>query len=557
MKKIMKRLLAGCLALLLTGCGAETGQPAEEAPKEETMVRESIIIPTVYDNEAVVTEDRTEAGNVRRWQRQVFTADGGNNDMPTENAVIISPWHTLTIDGTEVPVYTARCGKGSHSFAWIDVKAGVTEFDLAVSLTVDKNAKKCVILPESRGVTAEMEDKTVTAAISAYGSYTFTFAEKANADVTDPAMAPLTLMVTEEVPLEIPEGYEVREIQPGYHADAELEFSREKTVYVMKPGLHEISSIGVPSNSILYIERGAYLQVTDRTDARGNPNRITAIHMDDVENAKIISRGLLDCGKVLGGDGKYKHVFNAGRSKNVSVEGLTVINANTWSMCFYNCDNAAAERNLLLSYRTYSDGIMMSECRNSAGRYNFVRTGDDAIEFKGTGWWGKAVGENCVYEYNDLWTDKGAGYCLTWESTCEMKNMIFRSNSVGFAQPTWTDRNTALDCLLGTNAGTRWGDVLFENIEIYCVLSPNVINNQITGSGAVLDNITFRNISVKNVKKGVYAYRMHFAADGGSISDITIENMDFCGRILTSDDKTNGKIIKNEGGEFFGALTIQ
>ncbi len=561
MKKLLKALLAGVLvSLLCTGCTELAGTestPENETVQEETMTKESIIIPTIYDNAAVVTEDNTEAGNVRRWQRQVFTADGGNNDMPTENAVIISPWHTLTIDGLEVPVYTARCGKGSHSFAWIDVKAGVTEFALDVTLTVDKNAEKCVILPESRGVTASMENKIVTASITAYGSYTFTFAEDEDAAVTEPTLAPLTLMVTEEVPLEVPEGYKVKEIEPGYHGDLELEFSRPNMVYVIKPGLHEISSIGVPSNSILYIERGAYLQVTDRKDAAGNQNRITAIHADEAENVKIISRGLLDCGKVLGGDNKYKHVFNAGRSQNVSVEGLTIINANTWSMCFYNCDNAVAEHNLLLSYRTYSDGIMMSECRNSAGRYNFVRTGDDAIEFKGTGWHGKAVGENCVYEYNDLWTDKGAGYCLTWESSCEMKNMVFRNNSVGFAQPTWTDRNTALDCLLGTNAGTRWGDVLFENIEIYRVISPNVINNQITGAGAVLDNITFRNISVKAVDKGVYAYRMHFSADGGSISGITIENMDFCGKILNSEDKNDQTIIKNEGGEFFDALTIQ
>ena len=69
--------------------------------------------------------------------------------------------------------------------------------------------------------------------------------------------------------------------------------------------------------------------------------------------------------------------------------------------------------------------------------------------------------------------------------------------------------------------------------------------------------ISFRNISVHSTEKGVYAYRMHYAADGGSISDITIENMDFCGKILTADDKNNGTIVKNEGGKFFDALTIQ
>ena len=88
-------------------------------------------------------------------------------------------------------------------------------------------------------------------------------------------------------------------------------------------------------------------------------------------------------GEVKGGDGKYKHVVNVSRCENAVIEGLTIINANTWTMCVYNCDNALMEYNLLLAYRTYSDGLCMSECVDSAGRYNFVRTGDDAIEFKG------------------------------------------------------------------------------------------------------------------------------------------------------------------------------
>ena len=157
------------------------------------------------------------------------------------------------------------------------------------------------------------------------------------------------------------------------------------------------------------------------------------IHSDYTKNVRIISRGLLDCGALKGGDNKNKTVVNISCSENVKVEGLTVVNSNTWTMCAYSGKNIEFNRNLLLSYRTYSDGIMMSECENSSGRYNFVRTGDDAIEFKGTGWWGATekgiVGKNCIYEYNDLWTDKGAGYCLTWENNCSMENI-----SVPFTQ---------------------------------------------------------------------------------------------------------------------------
>ncbi|MBQ8576811.1 MAG: hypothetical protein IJ449_02420 [Clostridia bacterium] len=529
-----------------------------------------IIIPTVYNNPAVTTAERTAAGDFKAWQAEVFLPDGGNNDLPTENAVIKSPFHTLTVNGISVPVYTARCGKSPHSFAWIDVEAGTkaSEFVLDVVLTLDERASecgKCIVLPESRGVTAVKTDTVETRSrflsqITEYGSFTYTFA-KTEADAhTDPTQIPLTLMVTQEVPLIVPDGYTILEVEAGYHGTDALEFTQSHTVYVMKPGLHGISSIGLPSDSVLYIARGAYLQVTDRKNADGSPNTKTAIHADDAENVRIVSRGLLDCGKVLGGDRKFKHVFNVGRSRNVTVEGMTVVNANTWTMCFYNSQNVTAEWNLLLSFRTYSDGIMMSECRDSAGRHNFVRTGDDAIEFKGTGWWGKNTSENCIYEHNDLWTDKGAGYCLTWESSCGMRNMVFRDNSVGFAQPTWTDRNTALDCLCGTDASVRWGDITFENIEIYHVISPNAINVQLSGAGAILDNILFRNITVSSAEAGVCAFRMADSADGGSISGITLENVNFCGKTLSPHDicdTGDTSLFRNEAAETFtGALTV-
>lgn len=556
MKKFLVCLLS-CIFLFAVAAGCDKspddgGRPGEEEMIDETKLAE--ILPTVYDTDEIVTAEETEAGDVQSWQAQVFTSNGGNNDEGTKNALIHSPWHTLVINGTEVPVYTARCGKGSHSYAWVDVVDHQDDFILDVTLTMHRSYAQCVILPESRGVKAKLDGKTVKSYLRTYGSFTYTFATDAEAAVTDPTMTPLTLMVTKEESLDVPVGYDVVEIEPGYHEDNELEFTEEEIYYIFKAGLHEISSINVPANSVLWLERGAYLKCTDRlTD--GVQNRQTAIHMQDCENPQVLGRGLLDMGEVLGGDNKFKHVVNATRCDSPVVKGLTIINANTWTMCFYNCENALMEYNLLLGYRTYSDGLMMSECRNSKGRYNFVRTGDDAIEYKGTGWGGAAVGSNCVYEYNDCWTDKGSGYCLTWESACDMENMVFRNNSVGFAQPTWSDGNNALDCRLGTDAETRWGDVVFSNIEIYHVISPNVIITQMSGAGAILDNILFENITVKSTELGVYAYTM--SVDGwGTITNIQLKNYNFCGKVLTSGDLGDSRLIKFSGGAQNSELTI-
>lgn len=528
---------------------------SSDMPKVDT-TKLAKVIPTVYDNDEVVTAAETEAGDVESWQAQVFTKNGGNNDEVTPNALIKSPWHTLTINNTSVPVYTARCGKGSHSFAWVDVATCKDDFNLEVTLTMDQAYKQCEILPQSKNTAAVIEGKTIKSVITQYGSFTYTFSTSASAKATDPTMAPLTIMVTEEEQLKVPLGYDVTEIEPGYHDNYELEFTETDMYYVFKAGLHEISSINIPENSVLYLERGAYLKCTDRKDSDGGQNTKTAIHAQNVDAPQIQGRGLLDMGEVKGGDGKYKHVVNMSRCTDAEIDGLTIINSNTWTMCVYNCDNAVMEHNLLLGYRTYSDGICMSECVDSVGRYNFVRTGDDAIEFKGHGWGGQRTGENCVYEYNDLWTDKGSGYCLTWESTCDMENMVFRNNAVGFAQPTWSSGNNALDVRLGTKATVRWGDVTFKNIEIYHVISPNVMITQVSGVGGLIDNILFENITVHSVEdSSVYAYTMSSGVQD-MITNIKIKNYNFCGKNITSADKDNEQYIHFVGLVDKDQLTI-
>lgn len=548
----MVMVLAAATACDIGGGGGGGGGGGNNPPPVDTS-KIAKVVPTVYNVDEIVNADETEAGDYESWQAEVFTKNGGNNDMGTKNALIHSPWHTLKINGTDVPVYTARCGKGSHSFAWVDVADHKDDFVLEVTLTMHRSYAMCVVLPESKNVKPTLDGKTISSVITQYGSYTYTFSTDADAVATDPVREPLTIMVTEEEQLKVPAGYDTVEIEPGYHEDDELEFKDEEIYYVFKPGLHEISSINVPANSVLWLERGAYLKCTDRI-TNGYQNTQTAIHMQDCENPQVRGRGLLDMGEVKGGDYKFKHVFNASRCTKPVVDGLTIINSNTWTMCFYNCDEALMEHNLLLAYRTYSDGLMMSECRDSVGRYNFVRTGDDAIEYKGTGWGGQALGSDCVYEYNDCWTDKGSGYCLTWESACDMTNMVFRNNAVGFAQPTWNGGNNALDCRLGTDVETRWGDVVFKDIEIYHCISPNVIITQMSGQGAILDNILFENITVHSTDLAVYAFSMTVGS-WGSITDIRIKNYNFCGRLITEADKDTA-VMRFEGGAEKSELTV-
>lgn len=403
----------------------------------------------------------------------------------------------------------------------------------------------------------KIQDNTYKAVLTSYGSFTFTFATSPKATVTNPELAPLTIMVTEELPMEKPAGYDVEYIEPGFHEIDELLFTDENMVYVFKSGVHDIASINVPSNSILYLERGAYLKCNDRKLPNGGYDTSTAIKLEYCENAKVMGRGLLDMGGCVGGPNKYKHVVKAKATQDTLLSGLTIINSNTWTVSFFNCDDVIVEWNMLLSYRTFSDGIMMSDCRDSIGRYNFVRTGDDAIEFKGTGWGGLVEGSNCVYEYNDVWTDKGTAYGVVWESACDMNNMTFRNNHVGFAQPVWKTTNNVLDCRLGTDAETCWSNILFENIDIYHVFSPNVMMIEMRSTGAILENVTYKNININSTEFGVFAFAMHYSGSTGQIFNIKMQNIDFCGRVLTAEDKDDETVIHNNGGSWFNELTVQ
>ena len=96
----MRKLLACiCSAVLLlgiaVGCSPTTDKPGDDEGGEVIdRTKLAQISPTVYDVDEIVTAEETEAGDVQSWQAEVFTANGGNNDMPTRNAVIHSPWHT-------------------------------------------------------------------------------------------------------------------------------------------------------------------------------------------------------------------------------------------------------------------------------------------------------------------------------------------------------------------------------------------------------------------------------------------------------------------------------
>ena len=146
MKKILSLILCIVLfALVFTGCNDKPASSSSSTPVEKETI-EATVKPIVYASDVIKKAEETTAGSVEDWanQRSVYGT--------APDSVIVSPFHTLKINGEEVPVYTARTRRGMHSFAWVDIEKTRKEWHINVELTTTEAYAKCVVLPESTGV---------------------------------------------------------------------------------------------------------------------------------------------------------------------------------------------------------------------------------------------------------------------------------------------------------------------------------------------------------------------------------------------------------------------
>lgn len=471
-----------------------------------------------------------------------YTSAATNNNA-TDRGIVVSPYYTLSVNGESIPVYGTRTTNGIHSFAYADVasvKADQT-FSLQVKLTVlagasvlDKPNPQVVILPESTSVTAKIKGREVSANIADTGSFSFAF----NKSYTEP----FTLFVARYTELSVPEGYRTVDIEPGEHNTESTNLSQSKTVYTFKSGRHKTDSIILPSDSVLYLERGAYIEVMPMT-ANGYAIRSTG------SNVTVTGRGLIDLSACSGGDvsGKKSGLSFSG-GKNILVEGVTIINSQTWTLTFNNCENVTVRNNMLYGYRVYSDGIMLSDSRNGLVEDCFVRTGDDAVEVKSAALDGYT--DNILFQRCAVWTDKASAYGAIYETNRDIKNVTFKNCSVGFALQSSINAGTMV-IQQGRTPNTKIHDIYFEDIEIFTTYNP-VMNITIRayGGNSIYGNIYdiyFKNITVKN---NVGATVLNVRSDKPStehIGAIYLDNVITNDNLFTAEAVTTSA-VKSHGG---------
>lgn len=472
-------------------------------------------VSTIYYDNLRKFNNLTE---VFAWQRNaVFNPDNSWYNGPTEDGMIISPYLTLKVNGEEFPVYSARATFSTHSFAYAEVE-GDGDFCLNVELHLNQKRNTVVVLPETNNVKAIIEgDFDVKATITKTGSFSFVFDH-----YTEGAF---TLMVRLKYPFAIPEGYEVEEINPGVHALEETQYKKSNMVYYYRHGVHFVHQIDLPSNCMLYLEEGAIIRLTADDPTRPCPWFITT---NETENVTICGKGAIDYSPRIG-----TSAFSFVRCNNATVRDLTLINSPGWTVCFTNCKNVRVTELLIVAYRIFSDGIMLSDCIDGYISDCFIRTGDDAAEVKSTSG-GYLKTDNVLFKNIAAWTDKACGFGVVFECNNDTQNVHFEDCSVGFALPNWSPHLGCINMHTGNNPNATDYNVYFKNFEIYYTLCSPITYCAHQGN--------IKDIYVENVKVKYCFHKDPILVwikdkDKASIGNLYLDNIEIQNVKLTEENR--------------------
>jgi len=135
-----------------------------------------------------------------------------------------------------------------------------------------------------------------------------------------------------------------------------------------------------------------------------------------------------------------------------------------------------------------------------------------------------------------------------YQSKHDVKNVVFRNNSVGFAQASWSEHLGCCVIQMGFVKTSTWEDVHFQNIEVYktsCSLLSifNRANN--ASEGGKIKDIYFENISAKYVEQTnllVYCLSVVIRLLEGAtwqnstIGALYLDNITYAGTQITEDN---------------------
>lgn len=316
--------------------------------------------------------------------------------------------------------------------------------------------------------------------------------------------------------------------------ETDIPDKNDPNVIYYGPGVHEAGLIEPKSGQTVYLAGGCVL--------RGY------IQAGGVENVRILGRGIIDGSQYDRWDDTVVPI-NFTECKNISIEGITILDPAAWTVNLYKCDTVTVDGIHIVAARSNSDGITTQSCQNVTARNCFVRGWDDNLVVKGYDGNVKTIlFENCV-----LWTDLAQSCEVGYETRADvMEDITFRNITVlhNFHKPVMSVHNsdnalvknvrfeniTVEDAQMGEGDGAR---LLIELTTTKSQWSKSAARGNIRG--VVFDNIKV--LSGKDTSIRIFAFNKDFTID-----DVLFRNMEILGRRITALDDIRLNKNKNIGG---------
>ena len=469
-KKVTCMIAAAVLLFSLVGVSCSSG--GAEAPSAQAY---SMRLP---DNVESADGGFVDYENfIRQYLQTGACLDGIIQSPYYEVSAVFSDGSTAEVYSYSVPAVNSEL----HSFGYIE--ATKDKFPMTITVEAKYAVNSAVVVPEKFGITPVVADDKVSFAVDSYDDYNLLFNGKYNFS------RPYTIFIRELRPVEVPEGYHL------------IEF---------KPGIHYVDRLELESNTIVYLHSGAYVIAKEpdlyteqsSVNVHGNNQWVAFFRAEGKQNIKICGYGVVDFSNL---NLHARHPLYFTSCTNVTIEGVTFINAAHWHMVFMDCKNVNVDDVVLFGYRINSDGIAICNSRDVLVENSWIRSGDDLFEVKATNSSApnaQTGGSNITFRHNQAWAEKTRSFGFIQESLMDVDGLLFEDCSSILQVATMYNAMGAFLVVVGDASTVR--NVTFRNCDsYYCqgfVMNVMVGPNYWSASDdwGTIENITFDGIRYYN-----------------------------------------------------------
>ena len=420
----------------------------------------------------------------------------------------------VTVNGYDLFVYDVMV---NHEHIWnantLPTTTPMTYFDFEGTTRIriempglPQAVESAVVQPYSWGIEPEVKDGVVSFLITEPGQYTVVF----NGNVNK-ALHIFANPLETDVP------------DPD-----------DPDVFYIGPGEWVIDAIALQDNQTLYLSGGAVLH--------------SIISVANANNVKIRGRGIIDGSDYPAWNqaGSYARVpIDLNHSKNVTVEGIIIVNSNCWNLNSYSSKNVAIDNVKIISGRQNGDGFTFQSCTNHLVTNCFARTWDDSLVIKNYSGSTKGITFKNIQVWTDLAQSMEIGYETDKGMTLdpEITEVLFEDVTVlyNFHKPIISIHNSD-DAFVH---GIVYRNIVVENAfmqgdngnnkELIEMTLQNSSWSTVRDEFGSIDNVLIDGLTVINTPEGkVPRSRMSGIGEDNMITNVTLKNVKILGQPITT-----------------------